>query len=250
MNNEAIMKHRQELQQLGYTIIPDVFSETSVREMISVIDGASQNSPFFRKTSDLFAIRRFLQEVPFIIPLIFTPTIRQIIHDLFGEHHVPVKSIYFDKRGQSNWFVAWHQDLTISVAEKLPVAGYGPWTVKPGQYAVQPPTSILESIYTLRIHLDDTDEQNGALKVLPGSHAKGIHRADQIDLLQTPDVSCQVKRGGIMIMRPLLMHASGRSSNGHNRRVIHIEFSDRELAGGLQWVEKISAPRILSDSGL
>ncbi|HEY8956411.1 phytanoyl-CoA dioxygenase family protein [Chitinophaga sp.] len=234
------MTYKQELEQLGYTIIPDIFSETSVKEMISVIDSVDRHSPFFRKTSDLFAIRRFLQEVPSIIPLIFTPSVRQIIHDLFGKHHVPVKSIYFDKPGQSNWFVAWHQDLTISVTEKLPVAGYGPWTVKPGQYAVQPPVSILESIYTLRIHLDDTDEQNGALKVLPGSHMKGIHRADHLDLTQTQEVSCQVKRGGIMIMRPLLMHASGRSSNGHNRRVIHIEFSDQELAGGLQWAEKFS----------
>lgn len=235
-----MMQYKEELEQQGYTVIPDVFSETSVKEMISVIDSVDQNSPFFRKTGDLFAIRRFLQEVPAIIPLIFTPSIKQIVRELFGEHHLPVKSIYFDKPGQSNWFVAWHQDLTISVTKKLPVAGYGPWTVKPGQYAVQPPTSILESIYTLRIHLDDTGEENGALKVLPGSHAKGILRAGEIDSNQTPDVSCYVKRGGIMIMRPLLMHASGRSTNGHNRRVIHIEFSDQELASGLQWAEKTS----------
>ncbi|WP_142685337.1 phytanoyl-CoA dioxygenase family protein [Chitinophaga polysaccharea] len=246
MNNGNLLQFRQELEQQGYTMIPDVFSETSVREMITVIDSVDQHSPFFRKTNDLFAIRRFLQEVPSIIPLIFIPIINLIIRELFGEHHVPVKSIYFDKPGQSNWFVAWHQDLTISVAEKLPVSGYGPWTVKPGQYAVQPPISILESIYTLRIHLDDTNEQNGALKVLPGSHARGIQRANDIDLNKTPDVSCRVKRGGIMIMRPLLMHASGRSSNGHNRRVIHIEFSDQQLAGGLQWAET----RSLSDSGL
>ncbi|MFX1705757.1 phytanoyl-CoA dioxygenase family protein [Chitinophaga sp. CC14] len=246
MTNETIIQHRQELNSNGYTVIPDVFSESAIGEMIAVIDSADHTGPLFRKTNDLFAIRRFLQEVPSIAPLIFTPGIRQIVRELFSEQHVPVKSIYFDKPGQSNWFVAWHQDLTISVAEKLPVAGYGPWTVKPGQFAVQPPTDILESIYTLRIHLDDTDEQNGALKVLPGSHAKGVYRADSIDLNQTPDVSCCVKKGGVMIMRPLLMHASGRSSNGHNRRVIHIEFSDRELAGGLQWAET----RRLSFSGL
>ncbi|MEZ2445899.1 phytanoyl-CoA dioxygenase family protein [Chitinophaga sp. RCC_12] len=237
MTNEAITQHRLELSRDGYTVIPGIFPESAIEEMIALIDGVDPTGPLFRKTNDLFAIRCFLQEVPAITPLIFTPGIRQIIRELFGEQHVPVKSIYFDKPGQSNWFVAWHQDLTISVTEKRSVAGYGPWTVKPGQFAVQPPTDILESIYTLRIHLDDTDEQNGALKVLPRSHAKGVYRADSIDLNETPDVSCRVNKGGVMIMRPLLMHASGRSSNGHNRRVIHIEFSDRQLAGGLEWAE-------------
>ncbi|SEW57410.1 phytanoyl-CoA dioxygenase family protein [Chitinophaga arvensicola] len=240
MNNDQISLHRQELEEFGYTVIADVFTETAIREMIAVIDSADHSGPLFRKTSDLFAIRRFLQVVPGMAPLVFSPAVEQIVRELFGIRHVPVKSIYFDKPGESNWFVAWHQDLTISVNQKLHVEGYGPWTVKPDQYAVQPPVDILQSIYTLRIHLDDTDEQNGALKVLPGSHAKGVYRADGIDLNQTPEVSCRVKKGGVMIMRPLLMHASGRSSNGHNRRVIHIEFSDRSLTGGLEWAEQSS----------
>jgi hypothetical protein len=240
MNSDQMAQHRQELEQQGFTVIADVFTDTAIREMVTVIDRADHNGPLFRKTKDLFAIRRFLQVLPGIGPLVFTPVVTQIVRELFGAHHVPVKSIYFDKPGESNWFVAWHQDLTISVNQKLPVEGYGPWTVKPDQYAVQPPTDILQSIYTLRIHLDDTDEQNGALKVLPGSHAKGVYRADSIDLNETPDVSCRVKKGGVMIMRPLLMHASGRSSNGHNRRVIHLEFSDRSLAGGLEWAEQSS----------
>jgi ectoine hydroxylase-related dioxygenase (phytanoyl-CoA dioxygenase family) len=240
MNNEQIAQYQQELEHNGYTVIADVFTDTAIREMITVIDGADHSGPLFRKTNDLFAIRRFLQVIPHIAPLVFTPAVQHIVRELFGVSHVPVKSIYFDKPGESNWFVAWHQDLTISVNERLPVEGYGPWTIKPDQYAVQPPTDILQSIYTLRIHLDDTDEQNGALKVLPGSHAKGVYRADSIDLHQTPDVSCPVKKGGVMIMRPLLMHASGRSSNGHNRRVIHLEFSDRDLAGGLEWAEQSS----------
>ncbi len=62
--------------------------------------------------------------------------------------------------------VAWHQDLTISVNKKLDLPGYGPWTIKQDQYAVQPPLEILENIFTIRIHLDDTDEKNGALRVI------------------------------------------------------------------------------------
>ena len=238
MNKEKLASHREELATLGFTVMEDVFHAEEVSGIIDVIDNADTSGPLFRKTDDLFAIRRFLRAIPQVKELVFTTALRDIIRQLSGDDYFAVKSIYFDKPGQSNWFVAWHQDLTISVTEKLPVPHYGPWTVKQDQYAVQPPQDILESNYTIRIHLDDTDEQNGALKVLPGSHLKGIYRPDGIDLQLTPEVSCPVKKGGIMIMRPLLMHASARSSNGHNRRVVHLEFSNRELASGLNWAEK------------
>ncbi|NLR60643.1 phytanoyl-CoA dioxygenase family protein [Chitinophaga polysaccharea] len=226
------------LYTAGFTIIPDVFSAAAVDAMLAIIVGVEQAGPNFRRTADLFAIRNFLQEVPAIATQVFSPALQQLVRQLFGEDYFLVKSIYFDKPGESNWLVAWHQDLTISVTEKLLVPGYERWSVKHDQCAVQPPGDILESNYTIRIHLDDTDEHNGALKVLPGTHRKGIYRADSIDFAATPEVCCTVKKGGIMIMRPLLMHASGRSSNGHNRRVIHLEFSNRTLAGGLQWAER------------
>lgn len=53
-----------------------------------------------------------------------------------------------------------------------------------------------------------------------------------------PD-TCRVPRGGAMIMRPLLQHASSRSSSGKRRRVIHIEFSNAELPVGLNWAERL-----------
>ena len=93
-----------------------------------------------------------------------------------------MKSIYFDKPAGSNWFVSYHQDLTISVNAKIDLGGFGPWTVKQDQYAVQPPLQILENNFTIRIHLDDTDENNGALKVIPGSHLKGVCRQNTTSL--------------------------------------------------------------------
>ena len=48
----------------------------------------------------------------------------------------------------------WHQDLSIAVKERHEVAGFGPWSVKEG-VPVQPPVEILESMLTLRLHLDD-----------------------------------------------------------------------------------------------
>ncbi len=115
--------------------------------------------------------------------------------------------------------------------------GFGPWTIKPDQVAVQPPVAVLEENFTLRIHLDKADEHNGALKVVPGSHLKKIYRPETIDWEREREMLCPVEKGGVMIMKPLLLHASGRSTNDHKRRVIHLEFSKALLPEPLQWSE-------------
>lgn len=148
-----------------------------------------------------------------------------------------VKSIYFDKPESSNWYVSYHQDLTISVDNKVAREGFIRWTTKYNQFAVQPPVEYLENIFTIRIHLDDTNENNGALKVIPGSHVKGVYRPETIDWASESEKVCDVPLGGIMIMKPLLLHSSGRATNFKRRRFIHIEFADKELPRGMQWAE-------------
>lgn len=225
------------LQETGFTIIDNVFTAEEITAIVEAINNINTSGPAFRKTSDLFAIRRFVKEVPAIGSLIFNSRLRTIIDQLFGPGYFLVKSIYFDKPEQSNWFVAYHQDLTISVNEKKQVAGFEQWTVKNDQFAVQPPVALLENIFTIRIHLDDTDENNGALKIVPGSHCKGIYRPETIDWNTEQEVVCKVQRGGIMIMQPLLLHASNRTTNNNKRRVIHLEFSNQLLPCELQWAE-------------
>ncbi|PSL35369.1 phytanoyl-CoA dioxygenase family protein [Chitinophaga ginsengisoli] len=229
--------YQQEIAANGFTVIENVFTDREVDSLIALIQQADSSKATFRKTKDLFAIRQFLRELPDAVPAIITPTLMAKLNELFGEGYQVVKSIYFDKPGDSNWFVSYHQDLTISVKDKADVPGFGPWTVKQQQYAVQPPLRILENNFTVRIHLDDTDEHNGALRVIPGSHRKGIYRPETIDWSKETEVSCNVSKGGIMIMRPLLLHASSRTTNNHKRRVIHIEFSNQELPASLQWSE-------------
>jgi len=224
----------------GFAVIDGVFSTEEVNSILQALSQVDTSRPTFRKTADLFAIRQFLKEVPQTKQLIFTDRLIAIISHLFGDDYFLTKSIYFDKPEQSNWFVAYHQDLTISVDKRLDIDGYGPWTVKQDQFAVQPPPDILENNFTIRIHLDDTDENNGALKVVSKSHLKGIYRPETIDWTKETETICKVKRGGIMIMRPLLLHASNRTTNNNKRRVIHLEFSNRSLPDALEWSEKQS----------
>jgi ectoine hydroxylase-related dioxygenase (phytanoyl-CoA dioxygenase family) len=177
--------------------------------------------------------------VPQAAGLVFNEKLQEVIFSLFGRQYFVVKSIYFDKPGSSNWFVSYHQGLTISVRDRFEVSGFGPWSVKQNQFAVVPPVEILEENFTVRIHLDDTDENNGALRVVPGSHRKGIYRPETIDWNIEQEATCCVPRGGIMIMRPLLLHASSRSTSNRKRRVIHIEFACQELPEPLQWSERL-----------
>ncbi|TWR31593.1 phytanoyl-CoA dioxygenase family protein [Mucilaginibacter pallidiroseus] len=233
------VNHGHDIAAKGFAVINNVFTANQISEIEKAIKETDCSKSTFRKTDDLFAIRQFLKEVPTACKSIFSSKFTQLIEAIFGSGYFVVKSIYFDKPPQSNWFVAWHQDLTISVAKRKNVAGYGPWTVKQNQFAVQPPLNILKDNFTIRIHLDDADEGNGALKVLPGSHLKSVYRPDSIDWSVESEMICPVMAGGIMIMRPLLMHASNRTVNSKPRKVIHIEFSRIELDGGLTWSEQM-----------
>jgi ectoine hydroxylase-related dioxygenase (phytanoyl-CoA dioxygenase family) len=234
---------KEQMDSKGYTVMEGVYTPEEVNALGERITQADSSSPAFRKHNDLFAVRQFLKAVPSIRESVFNARLRALIADHFGADYFVVKSIYFDKPEHSNWFVAWHQDLTISVDKKINLDGFGPWTTKQDQFAVQPPLPFLENIFTVRIHLDDTDEHNGALRVIPGSHRKGIYRYSSYENANAEE-TCRVKKGGVMIMRPLLQHASNRTTNGTRRRVIHMECGNMALPAGLDWAEKMELKKV------
>lgn len=225
-----------DFKKQGFAIVEDVYSHEEIDTIASTITKSSSDDENVLSSNDLFAIRRFLSVVPKIKEVLFTDGLKKLLKSVASEDYFLTKAIYFDKPKVSNWFVSYHQDLSISVKNKAEVQGYNRWTKKGKQIGVIPPTEILENIITLRIHLDKTDETNGALKVLPKSHLKGIVRKENLNYEQ--EVICNVKRGGVMLMKPLLMHASGKSRSNLNRRVIHLEFSNKELKAPIEWLER------------
>lgn len=234
------LKKNPEISINGFCILDKIYSDTEIQQILDEIEQADSTKETFRKSAGIFAIRQFLKEIPGTVPFIFNENLKRIIRQLFGPDYFVVKSIYFDKPEGSNWYVSYHQDLTVSVDKKTELPGFGPWTKKHEQFAVQPPLELLENIFTIRIHLDDTDENNGALKVIAGSHQKQIYRPETIDWTIEKEVSCSVTKGGIMIMKPLLLHSSSRTTDNRKRRVIHLEFSNKELPGGLRWAERMN----------
>ena len=235
------MNYKSIINSEGFTIINNVYSENEIDLIISEIEKITEIENIkstFRKSEDLFAIRQFHKEIPESLKYIFNQNLKDIIKENFGENYFITKSIYFDKPEKSNWFVAYHQDLTISVDRKVETENFENWTIKQNQFAVQPPKKILEQNFTIRIHIDKTTKENGALKVLNKSHKNGIIRTESLIVENEIETICEVDKGGIMIMKPLLFHASNKTTNNERRRVIHIEFSNQKLPKELEWSEK------------
>jgi len=168
------------------------------------------------------------------------PTLRAHVEVVLGEEAFPVRAILFDKTPEANWKVAWHQDLTIAVAEKREAAGFTAWSEKDGVCHVQPPTAILERMLTARIHLDPCGPENGPLRILPASHRKGRLSPTVISELRATgqQTVCTAEEGDALFMRPLILHASSPASNPAHRRVLHIEYSADFLPDSLQWHDR------------
>jgi hypothetical protein len=227
------------LQQDGFAILADLFSTKEITAILNTIEATETASPNFRRSQDVFAIRNLLREIPALREQLLTPAVRQLLAVLFPDAtpHL-TKAIYFDKPAGSNWLVAWHQDVMIAVNRRLNLPGYGPWTSKQGEVTVLPPRQVLESIITVRLHLDECDETNGALRVVPASHQHGVIPNREHSTYTPQAVTCPVPAGGVMLMQPLTLHASNRSTSNYPRRVIHLEFSAIELPDGLEWRER------------
>jgi len=149
----------------------------------------------------------------------------------------PVRAVLFDKTPEANWVVAWHQDRTIAVRERVEVQGFGPWSSKDGTLHVAPPFDVLARMVTLRVHLDPVDDTNAPLRIALGSHANGRVAADQAGALaaEAPQTVCLAEVGDVWAYRTPILHASDRSLTPRRRRVLQVDYADFDLPGGLVW---------------
>jgi ectoine hydroxylase-related dioxygenase (phytanoyl-CoA dioxygenase family) len=184
-------------------------------------------------------MRNLLRLAPAIRELAASVAMRSVVEPVLGAEAFPVRGLLFDKTPGANWKVAWHQDLSIAVAKKIDTPGFGPWSIKADVPHVQPLASVLQNMLTVRLHLDDCDENNGPLNVLPGSHAQGVLSVESVMKMREAiePFSCQLRAGGALLMRPLLLHASSAATSPNHRRVVHIEFANQALPNGLKWFE-------------
>lgn len=234
-NTAALPGSIQKLIHKGFCILHHVYRKKEVSQVKELIHRYARSKG---QAADTYAIRNLLHEVPALKALVLNANLLRILKAIDPNLFV-TKAVFFDKTPESNWYVTWHQDVVINVAERIETEGFTGWTKKSGVYGVVPPDAYHKSSVTVRIHLDDADESNGALKIVPGSHMKRL-ADDEIRLITGNSIShtCEVEACGIQIMKPLLLHASSKATSQRHRRVIHLEFNSMELPNGLAWAER------------
>jgi ectoine hydroxylase-related dioxygenase (phytanoyl-CoA dioxygenase family) len=236
LNHFQIQRNIEKLGRDGFFILHEVFTNEEVDGIKTVLENhfKARGYPDYP-----YAVRNLLHEVPALKALVLSSNVMEILRAIEPNLFL-TKAIYFDKTPGSNWYVTWHQDIVINVNEKIDTPGFAGWTKKAGIHGVVPPDDYLKSTVTIRIHLDDAEASNGALKVIPGSHHKKLtdHEVSAITQRNLSE-TCEVRAGGIHVMKPLLLHASSKATSENHRRVIHLEFNTRDLPNALVWKEKL-----------
>ena len=152
------------------------------------------------------------------------------IQEVLPSDAVTTQCTYFHKSESNNWLVALHRDLSIPVKARVSSEDWTAWSEKEGVLFAHPPQVVLESVVAVRLHLEENTHNNSPLQVVPGSHAGATSRAER--------VTCLVPRGGVLIMSPLLLHASSKLKSG-TRRVLHFVFGPHELPNKAEWAHAV-----------
>lgn len=189
-------------------------------------------------------VRNLIQH-PTVVALLSHSRLGQYLWSVIGRDLVAVKATLFDKTGEANWRVNWHQDRSITVRERLDVAGFGPWTTKAGLLHVDAPQEVLAQMLAIRIHLDACGADNGPLRAVRGSHLRGKLTEDELAgvVSEGTVVDLPVPQGGILLMRPLLVHSSSAAAAPGHRRVLHVELAPAEAISPLKWHESMGLHR-------
>lgn len=232
----------QSLARDGFLIVEDFLDACTVGNLIGAMEALPTDVQASRVRRGVAFARRNLLEFDFVGLLIADPRVQRLLTSI-APGLTAVRAILFDKSGGANWTVPWHQDRSIAVRERIEVPGFGPWSTKAGIIHVQPPLDILRQMLTLRFHLDPCGHGNGPLRVIAGTHTRIMNQKEVEESSATSEQTvCTTGSGGLLVMRPLLLHASAPAIKPFHRRVIHVEFGPPNLSGDLQWAATRQRP--------
>jgi ectoine hydroxylase-related dioxygenase (phytanoyl-CoA dioxygenase family) len=213
----------------GYAITPGCLSTRECDEVAGMLSAGT----VLRSRAGA----RHLMANPAVATLAINRRLTELAKEWLGPVAVPFRATLFEKSGSTNWLIPWHQDTALPLAKRFDSVGWGPWSEKAGVTYAHAPAWALSRIIALRVHLDASTADNGPLRVIPGSHLDGV-LIDRcvLEYVSTHDhIECVVPRGGIIAMRPLIIHSSSKARSSEPRRVMHIEYADSiDLAADIQ----------------
>ncbi|MBI4853336.1 MAG: phytanoyl-CoA dioxygenase family protein [Acidobacteria bacterium] len=214
---------------LGYFIENNIIT---AKESDELIFSLSSINPSTKRAG-----ARHLMSNPKVSSLAQDPRLIKLASFILGKPAIAFRATFFNKSIESNWLVSWHQDTALPLENIFESSEWGPWSKKMGINYAHAPTWALSRIVALRIHLDDSTRENGSLRVIPKSHLLGVLTDEQVfNYAKTTEfVECLVSKGGVLAMRPLIIHSSSKAKTNQPRRVLHIEYTDSlELKEGIK----------------
>jgi hypothetical protein len=212
------MDWSEQIEANGFAIYQDVISANWLNK---ILEDDIWKSPRSRA-----GLRHAMRFGP-VRDLARSSELQELACGVLGPRAFPFRATLFDKSPVANWFVAWHQDTALPLRLRIDVPGWSSWSKKEGVTYAHAPAGVLSQVVALRVHLDDSSQDNGPLRILPGTHTLGLLSDNRIRELaqQLLAVECIVPKGGVVAMRPLLVHSSSKTHSGSARRVLHIEYA-------------------------
>ena len=195
----------------GFEVVDNVIDEEQCNQLIEALPDINASGT------------RTLLDIPIFVAVVERCRSHYRLTQLIGRM-AAVQCTYFRKSQENNWAIRLHRDRVV------PLRGKGPWKgsgVKEGMNFVEPPNSFLSQCLAVRINLDSAME--GDLSVVPDTHDGGT------ELKKNSAISVPVPKGGALVMRPTLGHASSKLANAPYRRVLHYLFAPTQLPDSYGW---------------
>lgn len=235
---DAVHAKLARLARDGFLLVEQALDAATVDALVGCFADAfaspAESKGVLESRGIAYASRNPLALIDNVATLWRRPTLLPLLRATLGPDFGLVRGLFFDKPPQRSWSLPWHKDESIAVVDnQLSSQRFTKRTVKDGVPHIIAPREVLETMLTLRIHLDEVTDENGPLQVVPGSH-----RDDRTAATPADHVAIFAKPGDVLAMRPLLTHASGNSLKGttRHRRVLHLEFAaSPALPDGFQW---------------
>lgn len=229
----------EQLDADGFAILPNVLTAEEVRSALAewaevTRANATDEALLASEGNPAYGARNLLDMWPRVVEFVRAPVMRDALRAVLGEGAGVVRALYFDKPPGHSWALPWHKDYSLAVQAHGPIGTFTKPTVKAGVPHVVAPKEILDRMLTVRVHLDDMTPENGPLRVIPGSH-RAYHQKDDPP---REAITLYCRAGDVLLMRPLVTHASGHSKTeaALHRRIVHLECAAAaELSEGYAW---------------
>jgi hypothetical protein len=228
----------------GFAMLAGVFTEAETEALSCRLEGAltrAAEATIRTQGGTIYAARNVLSVWPEADQVWRQRPLQAALAAVLGPQLGLVRALFFDKPPAQTWALPWHKDLTVAVRDNRRRSRlFSKPTIKAGVPHVEAPPEVLEGMLSARIHLDEVTEENGPLRVLPGSH----HSGKELRLGDIAPQTILARRGDVLLIRPLVAHCSNRSlpASQRHRRVLHLEFAaSSSLPDGFAWHHFLAA---------